>query len=100
MDGRQPDSADCKTENTLSYVRAADPTLKIIHWLSSEAMAEALPDLEESMPEIRPRLQGMSPALVVWFRSLLWSMVYASGMKPVGIWKNTRVRLFVVKNAQ
>ncbi|KAJ1665588.1 hypothetical protein IW140_004027 [Coemansia sp. RSA 1813] len=82
------------------YTGSVDPTQAIIHWLSSDAMIEALPDLEESMPEIRPRLQGMSSALIVWFRSLLWSMVYASGMKPLGIWKNTRVRLFVVKNSQ
>ncbi|KAJ1800899.1 hypothetical protein LPJ59_000738, partial [Coemansia sp. RSA 2399] len=100
----QPESADFKAESAgdsmTSRVGPADPTLKIIHWLSSDAMADALPDLEESMPEIRPRLQGMSPALIVWFRSLLWSMVYASGVKPFGIWKNTRVRLFVVKNSQ
>ncbi|KAJ2161415.1 hypothetical protein GGF46_001510 [Coemansia sp. RSA 552] len=79
---------------------SADPTSAIIHWLSSDAMAKALPDLEDSMPEIRPRLQGMSPALMVWFRSLLWSMAYASGMKPFGIWKNTNVRLFVVKSTR
>ncbi|KAJ2380449.1 hypothetical protein GGI23_007785, partial [Coemansia sp. RSA 2559] len=90
----QPEPADFKAESAgdsmASRVGSTDPTLKIIHWLSSDAMAEALPDLDDSMPEIRPRLQGMSPALVVWFRSLLWSMVYASGVKPFGIWKNTR----------
>ncbi|KAJ2779533.1 hypothetical protein H4R18_003969, partial [Coemansia javaensis] len=79
---------------------AVDPTAAIIRWLGSDAMARALPDLTESMPEIRPRLQGMSPALMVWFRSLLWSLIYASGMKPYGIWKNTQVRLFVVKNTR
>ncbi|KAJ1732464.1 hypothetical protein LPJ72_003404 [Coemansia sp. Benny D160-2] len=101
---RQPESADISTKNAIdgfqSHASPVDPTPAILHWLSSDAMVEALPDLEESMPEIRPRLQGMSPALIVWFRSLLWSMVYASGMKPLGIWKNTRVRLFVVKNSQ
>ncbi|KAJ1863453.1 hypothetical protein LPJ73_000513 [Coemansia sp. RSA 2703] len=76
-----------------------DPTETIIHWLSSDSMLQVLPDLEESMPEIRPRVQGLSPALVVWFRSLLWSIIYASGMKPFGIWKNTNVRLFVVKHS-
>ncbi|KAJ2764649.1 hypothetical protein IWQ57_005087, partial [Coemansia nantahalensis] len=78
----------------------ADPKAAAIRWLSSDDMARALPDLEESMPEIRPRLQGLSPALVVWFRSLLWSLIYASGMKPYGVWKNTHVRLFVVKSAR
>ncbi|KAJ2043439.1 hypothetical protein H4S04_006760 [Coemansia sp. S16] len=77
---------------------SVDPTAAILRWLSSEAMAKAMPDLEESMPEIRPRLQVMSPALVVWSRSLLWSLIYGSGMKPFGIWKNTQVRLFLVKN--
>ncbi|KAJ2346481.1 hypothetical protein GGF43_004976, partial [Coemansia sp. RSA 2618] len=38
---------------------SADPTPAIIHWLYSDAMSSAMPDLEESMPEIRPRLQGM-----------------------------------------
>ncbi|KAJ1817259.1 hypothetical protein LPJ75_001768, partial [Coemansia sp. RSA 2598] len=78
---------------------SADPTRTIVHWLSSDAMVQAMPDLEESMPEIRPRLQGLSPALVIWFRSLLWSMIYSSGMKPFGIWKNTHVKLFVVKHS-
>ncbi|KAJ2714504.1 hypothetical protein H4R19_001694 [Coemansia spiralis] len=78
----------------------ADARAAAIRWLSSDAMARAMPDLEESMPEIRPRLQGLSPALVVWFRSLLWSLIYASGMKPFGVWKNTHVRLFVVKSAR
>ncbi|KAJ2509057.1 hypothetical protein IWW47_000250 [Coemansia sp. RSA 2052] len=78
----------------------ADATAAIMRWLGSDAMARAMPDLEESMPEIRPRLQVMSPALVVWFRSLLWSLIYGSGMKPFGIWKNTQVRLFLVKNTQ
>ncbi|KAJ2591684.1 hypothetical protein H4R99_006666 [Coemansia sp. RSA 1722] len=82
-----------------SSAASADPTQTVIHWLSSDAMLQALPDLEESMPEIRPRLQGLSPALVIWFRSLLWSMIYASGMKPFGIWKNTQVKLFVVKHS-
>ncbi|KAJ2724220.1 hypothetical protein GGI07_002090 [Coemansia sp. Benny D115] len=94
--------AQTNTAATAAYAPVAspvDPTNTIIHWLSSDSMIQALPDLEESMPEIRPRLQTLSPTLVVWFRSLLWSMVYASGMKPFGIWKNTQVRLFVVKHS-
>ncbi|KAI8321986.1 hypothetical protein GQ54DRAFT_260865 [Martensiomyces pterosporus] len=79
---------------------ASDPTNTVIQWLSSDAMLKVLPDLEDSMPEVKPRLQGLSPALVVWFRSLLWSLIYASGMKPFGLWKNTHVRLFVVRSAQ
>ncbi|KAJ1832943.1 hypothetical protein LPJ63_003147 [Coemansia sp. RSA 2711] len=102
----QPEQLDSKSagsdgtsEGAASVPSASvDPTPAIIRWLSSDSMVSVLPDLEDSMPEIRPRLQGMSPALVVWFRSLLWSLIYASGMKPFGIWKNTQVRLFVVKS--
>ncbi|KAJ2673619.1 hypothetical protein GGI25_004604 [Coemansia spiralis] len=103
---KQVNSSDIGADNSSNSIysssaaAAADPTSTIVHWLSSEAMVAALPDLEDSMPEIRPRLQGISPAMIVWFRSLLWSMVYASGMKPFGVWKNTHVRLFVVKNSQ
>ncbi|KAI9469257.1 high-temperature-induced dauer-formation protein-domain-containing protein [Coemansia mojavensis] len=94
-DSKQPiENAD---DNATTSKPSVDAAPKIIHWLSTDDMAKALPNLEESMPEIRPRLQGMSPALIVWFRSLLWSLIYASGMKPFGIWKNTQVRLFVVK---
>ncbi|KAJ2240445.1 hypothetical protein GGH97_004663, partial [Coemansia sp. RSA 475] len=98
----EPDQSDTKPADQTSTepIATADPTLAIIHWLSSNAMTQAMPDLEDSMPEIRPRLQGMSPALVVWFKSLLWSMVYSSGVKPFGIWKNTHVRLFVIKSSQ
>ncbi|KAJ1886096.1 hypothetical protein LPJ66_009799, partial [Kickxella alabastrina] len=92
-DGTQTDAA------SVFAAEAVDSTSAIIHWLSSDAMIQALPDLEDSMPEIRPRLQGLSPAMIVWFRSLLWSLIYGSGMKPFGIWKNTHVRLFVVKHS-
>ncbi|KAJ2783545.1 hypothetical protein GGI15_002550 [Coemansia interrupta] len=99
-DGQQaPQSPTGQSADTAIAAVTADPTQTIIHWLSSDAMLQVLPDLEESMPEIRPRVQGLSPALVVWFRSLLWSIIYASGMKPFGIWKNTNVRLFVVKHS-
>ncbi|KAJ2333644.1 hypothetical protein GGH91_005890, partial [Coemansia sp. RSA 2671] len=86
------------TGDSATQLASVDPAPAILRWLSSEAMAKAMPDLEESMPEIRPRLQVMSPALVAWSRSLLWSLIYGSGMKPFGIWKNTQVRLFLVKN--
>ncbi|KAJ2809084.1 hypothetical protein H4R20_000388 [Coemansia guatemalensis] len=97
-DDRQRAADNVQTITTEAEGARVDPTPTVIHWLCTDAMTKALPDLEESMPEIRPRLQGMGPALVVWFRSLLWSLIYASGMKPYGIWKNTQVRLFVVKS--
>ncbi|KAJ2854762.1 hypothetical protein J3B02_002515 [Coemansia erecta] len=97
---QSPSNASFANSTAFSFIAAsADPMQTIIRWLSSDAMVQALPDLEESMPEIRPRLQGLSPALVIWFRSLLWSMIYASGMKPFGIWKNTQVKMFVVKHS-
>ncbi|KAJ2612589.1 hypothetical protein H4S08_002624 [Coemansia sp. RSA 1365] len=101
-DSQLPDDSQHATDTPQTSTEtdgvSVDPTPAVIHWLCTDAMTKALPDLEESMPEIRPRLQGMSPALIVWFRSLLWSLIYASGMKPFGIWKNTHVRLFVVKS--
>ncbi|KAJ2084468.1 hypothetical protein GGI16_007123 [Coemansia sp. S142-1] len=93
-----PKPSNVSDAGPTAWPASVDSTAAILRWLSSEAMAKAMPDLEESMPEIRPRLQVMSPALVVWSRSLLWSLIYGSGMKPFGIWKNTQVRLFLVKN--
>ncbi|KAJ2810385.1 hypothetical protein H4S07_002698 [Coemansia furcata] len=93
-----PKSSNVGDFSSTLRLTSVDPTAAIMHWLGSEAMVKAMPDLEESMPEIRPRLQIMSPTLVVWSRSLLWSLIYGSGMKPFGIWKNTQVRLFLVKS--
>lgn len=40
-----------------------------------------------------------SPASAVWLTSLLWGDIYVAGLTSIGIWRDTTVRLFGVKQA-
>lgn len=40
-----------------------------------------------------------SNASVVWLTSLLWGSIYVAGLTTGGVWKDTTVRLFGVKQA-
>lgn len=40
-----------------------------------------------------------SSASYVWLTSLLWGDIYVAGLTSVGVWKDTTVRLFGVKQA-
>ena len=35
----------------------------------------------------------------IWFTSLLWGDIYVAGLTSVGVWRDTTVRLFGVKQA-
>lgn len=59
----------------------------------------SLDDVLPPAPPLLPRKFQWSPQSCVWLTSLLWGDIYVAGLTPLGVWKDTTVRLFSVKQA-
>ncbi|KIM23745.1 hypothetical protein M408DRAFT_249748 [Serendipita vermifera MAFF 305830] len=60
-------------------------------------------DFKSILPQrspVSPRPFVWTDSSIVWLTSLIWGEVYVQNMSPLGIWNNTNVRLFYVKQAQ
>ncbi|WWD17544.1 hypothetical protein CI109_101985 [Kwoniella shandongensis] len=75
--------------------RVGAPSSKVINILKGVSLSEVLPPA----PPIVPRRFQWSPASCVWLTSLLWGDIYVAGLTSIGIWRDTTVRLFGVKQA-
>ncbi|WRT66068.1 uncharacterized protein IL334_003020 [Kwoniella shivajii] len=71
------------------------PSSKVFNILKGVSLSDVLPPA----PPIIPRRFQWSPASCVWLTSLLWGDIYISGLTSDGIWRDTTVRLFGVKQA-
>ncbi|KAK8864156.1 hypothetical protein IAR55_001402 [Kwoniella newhampshirensis] len=78
-----------------SQPRVGAPSSKVINILKGFSLSEVLPPA----PPIVPRRFQWSSASCVWFTSLLWGDIYVAGLTSIGIWRDTTVRLFGVKQA-
>ena len=74
--------------------RTGAPSSKVFNILKGASLSEILPPAGP----IVPRKFQWSPASCIWLTSLLWGDIYVAGMSG-GIWRDTKVRLFGVKQA-
>ncbi|KAK4683945.1 hypothetical protein P7C73_g6263, partial [Tremellales sp. Uapishka_1] len=74
--------------------RAGGPSSKVLNLLKGASLEDVLPPAQPIMPR---RFQW-SPASNVWMTSLLWGDIFVAGLAH-GIWSNTTVKLFGVKQA-
>ncbi|EJD53359.1 hypothetical protein AURDEDRAFT_111005 [Auricularia subglabra TFB-10046 SS5] len=68
----------------------------VLDFLRAVTLADILPP----PPEVTPRRFQWSDASLIWLTSLIWGEIYVRGITPLGIWSNTSVRLFYVKQMQ
>ncbi|EIW70902.1 hypothetical protein TREMEDRAFT_43442 [Tremella mesenterica DSM 1558] len=78
-----------------STPKAGAPSQKLLDTLKNATLIDVLPPA----PPIVPRKFQWSPASCIWLTSLLWGDIYVAGLSPVGVWRDTTVRLFGVKQA-
>ncbi|GFZ44221.1 hypothetical protein JCM24511_01943 [Saitozyma sp. JCM 24511] len=78
-----------------SQPRAGAPSQKVFNILKGASLVDVLPPA----PPIMPRRFQWSPASAVWLTSLLWGDIYVAGLTSIGIWRDTTVRLFGIKQA-
>lgn len=74
--------------------RTGGPSSKVFNLLKGMSLGDALPPA----PPVVPRKFQWSPQSCVWLTSLLWGDIYVAGLAQ-GLWKDTTVRLFGVKQA-
>ena len=74
--------------------RTGAPSSKVFNILKGASLSEILPPAGP----IVPRKFQWSSASCIWLTSLLWGDIYVAGMSG-GIWRDTKVRLFGVKQA-
>lgn len=77
-----------------SQPRASGPSSKVFHLLKEVDLEDVLPP----PPPVVPRKFTWSPQSCVWLTSLLWGDIYVAGL-ATGVWRDTTVRLFGVKQA-
>ncbi|WVQ82249.1 hypothetical protein IAT38_004377 [Cryptococcus sp. DSM 104549] len=75
--------------------RVGSPSEKVFNILKGVSLVEVLPPA----PPIMPRRFQWSSASYVWLTSLLWGDIYVAGLTSVGMWRDTTVRLFGIKQA-
>jgi hypothetical protein len=75
--------------------RTGGPSAKVFNILKGLSLADVLPPA----PPMVPRKFQWSPQSCVWLTSLLWGDIYVAGLQALGVWKDTTVRLFYVKQA-
>lgn len=78
-----------------SQGRAGAPSSKVFNILKGATLTDVLPPQQPVMPR---RFQWTS-ASAIWLTSLLWGDIYVAGLTGSGIWRDTQVRLFGVKQA-
>lgn len=71
------------------------PSSKVFNLLKEISLSEVLPP---ALP-IQPRRFQWSTQSGIWLTSLLWGDIYVAGLTSVGVWRDTVVRLFGVKQA-
>lgn len=72
------------------------PSPKVFNLLKDATLTDVLPPA----PPVVPRRFLWSPQSCVWLSSLLWGDIYIAGLtNPTGVWRDTTVRLFGVKQA-
>ncbi|ODN80001.1 hypothetical protein L202_03866 [Cryptococcus amylolentus CBS 6039] len=71
------------------------PSGKVFGILKGVELGDVLPPA----PPIVPRRFQWSPASAIWLTSLLWGDIYVAGLTSSGIWRDTQVRLFGIKQA-
>mgnify|MGYP002718835878 CR=1 FL=1 len=74
---------------------APNPSSKVLNLIKSASLTDVLPPT----PPIVPRRFQWSNASEVWLTSLLWGDIYVAGLTSVGIWRDTTVKLFGVRQA-
>lgn len=74
--------------------RAGAPSSKVFNILKGASLVEILPP---AAPIVSRKFQW-SAASCIWLTSLLWGDIYVAGMSS-GIWRDTKVKLFGVKQA-
>lgn len=77
-----------------SQPRASGPSSKVFNLLKDVDLTDVLPPA----PAVVPRKFTWSPQSCVWLTSLLWGDIYVAGI-ATGVWRDTTVRLFGVKQA-
>ncbi|BEJ11066.1 hypothetical protein CspHIS471_0104880 [Cutaneotrichosporon sp. HIS471] len=77
-----------------SQPRVAGPSSKVLNLLKEIDLTDVLPPA----PPFVPRKFTWSPQSCVWLTSLLWGDIYVAGV-ATGVWRDTTVRLFGVKQA-
>jgi hypothetical protein len=75
--------------------RTGGPSAKVFNLLKGVDLTDVLPPA----PPFIPRKFQWSPQSCVWLTSLLWGDIYVAGLASLGIWRDTTVRLFYVKQA-
>lgn len=72
------------------------PSSKVFNLLKGASLTDVLPPA----PPVIPRRFLWSPQSCIWLSSLLWGDIYVAGLaNPTGVWRDTTVRLFGVKQA-
>lgn len=72
------------------------PSSKVFNLLKGASLTDVLPPA----PPVVPRRFLWSPQSCIWLSSLLWGDIYVAGLtNPTGVWRDTTVRLFGVKQA-
>ncbi|WVQ77248.1 hypothetical protein IAR50_006931 [Cryptococcus sp. DSM 104548] len=71
------------------------PSGKVFGILKGVELGDVLPPA----PPIVPRRFQWSSASAIWLTSLLWGDIYVAGLTSAGIWRDTQVRLFGIKQA-
>ncbi|KAL7421522.1 hypothetical protein Q5752_003291 [Cryptotrichosporon argae] len=75
--------------------RAGGPSSKVLNLLKGADLGAVLPP----GPPAAPRRFQWSPQSRVWLTSLLWGDIYVAGLLSTGVWRDTTVKLFSVKQA-
>ena len=75
------------------------PSSKIFNLLKDSTTSESLLEHLPPAQPITPRKFQWSTQSSIWLTSLLWGDIYVAGLTSVGVWRDTTVRLFGVKQA-
>ncbi|ORY21894.1 high-temperature-induced dauer-formation protein-domain-containing protein [Naematelia encephala] len=75
--------------------RGGAPSSKVFNVLKGASLVDVLPPPQP----VLPRRFQWSPASALWLTSLLWGDIYVAGLTSVGMWRDTTVKLFGVKQA-
>jgi hypothetical protein len=75
------------------------PSSKIFNLLKDPTTSESLLEHLPPAQPITPRKFQWSTQSSIWLTSLLWGDIYVAGLTSVGVWRDTTVRLFGVKQA-
>ena len=78
---------------------SSGPSSKIFNLLKDNTTFESLLESLPPSPGLQTRRFQWSTQSSIWLTSLLWGDIYVAGLTSVGVWRDTTVRLFGVKQA-